>query len=147
MIKSYSKINLFLKVLKKNQNGLHIIQSSVMLLNLYDKINIKNTNKNLDEIHFTGQFKNNINIKNNSITKSLKILRKYGLINKSCKYKIVVEKKILQSNFNTVSTQFQHNTQWHYIILYYIILYYIILYYIILYYIILYYAILYYIIL
>ena len=94
MIKSYSKINLFLKVLKKNQNGLHIIQSSVMLLNLYDKINIKNTNKNLDEIHFTGQFKNNINIKNSSITKSLKTLRKYGLINKTCQYKIVVEKKI-----------------------------------------------------
>ena len=38
MIKSYSKINLFLKVLKKNSNGLHNTQSNVMLLDLHDKI-------------------------------------------------------------------------------------------------------------
>ena len=69
MIKSYSKINLFLKVLKKNNNGLHNIQSSVMLLNLYDQIIIKNTNKNQDEIKLIGKFKKKINSKNNSITK------------------------------------------------------------------------------
>ncbi|MDA9091755.1 4-(cytidine 5'-diphospho)-2-C-methyl-D-erythritol kinase [Pelagibacteraceae bacterium] len=94
MIKSFSKINLFLKVLKKNSSGLHIIQSSVMLLDLYDKISIKNINKKKDEIKFIGQFKKKINIKNNSITKSLYILRKYGLINRGCKYKIIIEKKI-----------------------------------------------------
>ena len=48
MIKSYSKINLFLRVLKKNSNGLHNIQSSVMLLDLHDRINIKKTNKKQD---------------------------------------------------------------------------------------------------
>jgi 4-diphosphocytidyl-2C-methyl-D-erythritol kinase len=41
MIKSYSKINLFLKILKKNSKGLHNIQSSVMLLDLHDKIDLK----------------------------------------------------------------------------------------------------------
>ena len=61
MIKSYSKINLFLRVLKKNNKGLHDIQSSVMLLNLYDKIILKNTKKSKDDIKFIGQFKKNIN--------------------------------------------------------------------------------------
>ena len=41
MIKSYSKLNLFLRVLKKTSRGLHNIQSSVMLLNLCDHISIK----------------------------------------------------------------------------------------------------------
>ena len=48
MIKAYSKINLFLKILKKKNNGLHDIQSSIMLLDLHDKIRIKNTDKNHD---------------------------------------------------------------------------------------------------
>ena len=45
MLKSYSKINLFLKVLKKNSQGLHNIQSTVMLLNLYDEISVKKIKK------------------------------------------------------------------------------------------------------
>ena len=94
MIKSYSKINLFLKVSKKNRNGLHNIQSSVMLLDLHDQISIKNTNKEQDEIKFIGRFKKNINNKNNSVTKSLYILRKHGLISKKKKYKITINKKI-----------------------------------------------------
>ena len=71
MIKSYSKVNLFLRVLKKNSNKLHNIQSSVMLLDLHDRISIKSTSKKKDEINFVGQFKSNIN-KNNTITKSLR---------------------------------------------------------------------------
>ena len=94
MIKSYSKINLFLKVLKKNRDGLHNIQSSVMLLDLYDQISIKNISKKRDEINFIGQFKKNIDHRNNSITKSLYLLRKYGLINKKKKYKVIINKKI-----------------------------------------------------
>ena len=94
MINSYSKINLFLKVFKKNSSGLHNIQSSVMLLSLHDKIEIKNINGKKDKIIFTGKFKKNIKYKNNSITKSLNILRRHNLINKSDKYKIIVEKKI-----------------------------------------------------
>ena len=94
MIKSYSKINLFLKVLKKNRNRLHNIQSSVVLLNLYDRIIIKKINKKQDEINFIGKFKKDINKKNNSITKSLYVLRRYGFINKANKYKISIEKNI-----------------------------------------------------
>ena len=56
MIKSHSKINLFLKVLKKNNKGLHNIQSSVMLLDLHDDISIKKINKKEDNIKFIGQF-------------------------------------------------------------------------------------------
>ena len=82
MIKSFSKINLFLKVLKKNNKGLHNIQSSVMLLDLHDKISLKKINKNKDNIEFTGQFKKKINKKTNTISKSLFLLRKHNLIDK-----------------------------------------------------------------
>ena len=76
MIKSYSKITLFLRVLSKNTNGLHNIQSSVMLLDLHDQISIKNISKNKDEIKFIGEFKKKISNKNNSIVKSMNILRR-----------------------------------------------------------------------
>ena len=82
MIKSYSKINLFLKVIKKNNKGLHNIQSSVMLLDLHDQISLKKINKNKDNIKFIGRFKKNININTNTISKSLFLLRKHNLIEK-----------------------------------------------------------------
>jgi len=94
MIKSFSKINLFLKVLKKNNKGLHIIQSSVMLLDLHDKISLKKINKNKDNIEFTGQFKKKINKKTNTISKSLFLLRKHNLIDKKKRYKITIKKNI-----------------------------------------------------
>ena len=94
MIKSYSKINLFLKVLKKNNKGLHNIQSSVMLLDLHDQISLKKINKNKDSIEFIGRFKKNINRNKNTISKSLLILRKQNLIDKKKKYKITVNKQI-----------------------------------------------------
>ena len=94
MIKSYSKINLFLKVLKKNSKGLHDIQSSVLLVDLHDNISIKTTNKKKDNIKFIGQFKKNINKEKNTITKSLSLLRKHNLIDQKKKYKITINKKI-----------------------------------------------------
>ena len=94
MIKSYSKINLFLKVLKKNTKGLHDIQSSTMLLDLYDNISLKEINKNKDNIEFIGQFKKNINKNINTISKSLSLLRKHNLINKKKRYKVRVNIKI-----------------------------------------------------
>ena len=93
MIKSYSKINLFLKVLKKNRKGLHDIQSSVMLLDLYDQISLKKINKNKDSIEFIGHFKKKINKNTNTISKSLFLLRKHNLIDEN-RYKIIVSKKI-----------------------------------------------------
>ena len=94
MIKSFSKINLFLKVLKKNNKGLHNVQSSVMLLDLHDQISLKKINKNKDSIEFIGRFKKNINRNKNTISKSLLILRKQNLIDKKKKYKITVNKQI-----------------------------------------------------
>ena len=94
MIKSFSKINLFLKVLKKNNKGLHNVQSSVMLLDLHDQISLKKINKNKDSIKFIGRFKKNINRNTNTISKSLFLLRKNNLIDEKKKYKITVNKKI-----------------------------------------------------
>ncbi|MDA1197827.1 MAG: hypothetical protein O3B80_01940 [Proteobacteria bacterium] len=94
MIKSFSKINLFLRVLKKTSRGLHNIQSSVMLLNLCDHISIKKINKKHDKIKFIGQFKKKIISKSNSITKSIYLLRKHGFISKRNKYEIIIDKKI-----------------------------------------------------
>ena len=94
MIKSYSKINLFLRVLKKNKNGLHNIQSSVMLLDFCDQISVKSIIAKYDEINFIGQFKKKINNKKNSITKSLNILRDHGLVSKKKRFKIIINKKI-----------------------------------------------------
>ena len=94
MIKSYAKINLFLKVLKKNNKGLHNIQSCAMLCSLYDGINLKKINKNKDNIKFIGQFKKNINTKVNTISKSLFLLRKHNLINTKNRYKITINKNI-----------------------------------------------------
>ena len=94
MLKSYSKINLFLKVLNKNKKRLNNIQYSVMLLSLHDKISLKKINKNKDNIEFIGRFKKNINKNSNTISKSLFLLRKYNLIDQKKRYKITVNKKI-----------------------------------------------------
>jgi 4-diphosphocytidyl-2-C-methyl-D-erythritol kinase len=94
MIKSYCKINLFLKVLKKNNTGLHDIQSTTMLIGLHDKISIKKVKKKKDEIIFSGPFKKNISITTNTITSALSILRTQNLIQPDKRYKIVVNKKV-----------------------------------------------------
>ena len=94
MMKSYSKINLFLRVLKKNIRGLHDIQSTTMLLTLHDKIIIKKIKKNKDVVVFNGPFKKNINTKLNTITSTLSLLRSQNLINPNKKYKIIINKQI-----------------------------------------------------
>ena len=94
MIKSYCKINLFLKVLKKNNRNLHNIQSAVMILDLHDKINIKKIQKKKNEVVFTGIFKKNINSKTNTVVSTLSLLRNHNLIDKNKRYKIIVNKRI-----------------------------------------------------
>ena len=94
MIKSYCKINLSLRVIKKLKNGLHDIQSNVFQLNLFDQIKIKKTHKKKDLVTWRGKFKNFINKKKNSIIDMLKILRSNGIISKQIKYEIIVNKKI-----------------------------------------------------
>ena len=70
-IKSYSKINLTLKVLKKFKNGMHDIETNSVLLNLYDEIFLKKNKK--DTVIFKGKFKDKINQKKNTITDTLKL--------------------------------------------------------------------------
>ena len=90
IIKSYSKINLTLKVLKKLKNGLHDIETNSVLINVFDELNIKKSQK--DIIIFKGKFKNKINSKKNTVTDTLKRLRNLKLINNF--YKVVVKKNI-----------------------------------------------------
>ena len=52
LLKSYSKINLFLNVNNKIKNGLHEIQSYFCLINLSDKIKINLIKKKKDKIMF-----------------------------------------------------------------------------------------------
>ena len=92
IIKSFSKINLTLKVNSKTKNGLHEIQSLYTWINLYDIIKINKIKKNKDKIIFKGTFSNSVNNRNNTVHNLLKILRKLNLI--SNYYSIIVTKNI-----------------------------------------------------
>ncbi len=94
MIKSFCKINLSLKVLKKLKIGLHDIQSNTMLLNLHDTLKVKKFHGKKDIIIFKGNFKKMVNKSKNSVSDTIRILRKKNLIKKENKYKIIVNKKI-----------------------------------------------------
>ena len=80
IIKSYSKINLSLKVNSKSRSGLHEIQSLYCLINLNDKIKINKARQKKDIISFKGPFAKFINNRNNSVIKTLKKLRELKLI-------------------------------------------------------------------
>ena len=92
-IKSYCKINLFLKVVKKLKNGYHNIISLVTFCELHDVISITKINSSKDKINFTGKFKNGINNKSNTATKVLDLLRKNNLVRNNF-FKINIEKNI-----------------------------------------------------
>ena len=92
VIKSYSKINLSLKVNYKSKNGLHDIQSIYCLINLFDRIKINKIKRRKDEIIFKGPFAKFIQNKNNSVLILLTILRKLNLI--SDYYSIIITKNI-----------------------------------------------------
>ena len=95
ILKSYCKINLFLSVGRKlKRYKLHNIQSLIFFINLYDQIQIKKINSSKDNIKFFGKFSNYVNKKNNSITKSLSLLRTRGFINEKDKFKIIVKKNV-----------------------------------------------------
>ena len=94
MIKSYCKINLSLKVLKKLKNGLHDIESNTFLIDLHDTIKIAKINKKGDEVIFIGRFKKLVNKFKNSIFDTLSLLRANQLIKKKDKYRIIINKKI-----------------------------------------------------
>ena len=78
-LKSPAKINLSLKIGKKINYKYHNIQSVIFLINLHDKITIKKITKKKDILKFTGKFKKNIKLKNNSVSQSMYFLRKKKL--------------------------------------------------------------------
>ena len=92
-IKSYCKINLSLKIIKKLKNGYHNISSLITFSDLHDVIRISKIKKPKDKITFSGKFCNNINKKSNTITSVLKTLREKELI-KNQSFKINVKKNI-----------------------------------------------------
>ena len=67
MIKSYCKINIFLRVGGKLKNGLHNIQANNMLLELHDDIRIKPIIKKKDKIIFKGKFAKHVSKKENTV--------------------------------------------------------------------------------
>ena len=92
--KSFAKINLCLNVGKKfNKTGLHNIQSLVCLINLFDEIKINESKSKKDKIKFIGKFSDNVSLRKNTITDTLSLLRKRGIINHNTKYNILVKKK------------------------------------------------------
>ena len=48
-----------------------------------------------DKIKFTGKFSDNVSLKKNTITDTLSLLRKRGIIDHNTKYNILVKKKSL----------------------------------------------------
>ena len=92
-IKSYCKINLSLKVLKKLNSGYHNIISLITFSDLHDVISISRIRELKDEISFSGKFKRGINKKSNTITKVLNLLRSNKLL-KNQAFKINVQKNI-----------------------------------------------------
>ena len=79
-IKSYCKINLTLRVIKKLSNNYHNIISLITFCNLHDIISISKIKSSKDKISFSGEFKKGINRQSNTVTKILNLLRKSKLL-------------------------------------------------------------------
>ena len=92
-LKSFCKINLLLNVVKKLNNGYNEIESLITFCNLYDVIYIKEIDNYKDQISFSGKFKNNINLKSNTVTEVLRQLRKRRFL-KNRSFRINVKKNI-----------------------------------------------------
>ena len=92
IIKSYSKINLTLRVNSKSRNGLHEIQTLYSWINLIDIIKIIKVKKEEEKISFKGPFAKLVKDKDNSVYNVLKKLRELNLI--SNYYSIEITKNI-----------------------------------------------------
>ena len=92
-IKSFCKINLSLRVIKKLNNGYHNIMSLITFCDLYDVITISKIRNSKDKISFSGKFKKGISKKSNTTTKILNLLRKTKLL-KNQAFKINIQKNI-----------------------------------------------------
>ena len=93
IIKSFCKINLYLRVTKKLNNGYHNIQSLITFCELHDLISISKIRSLNDKISFSGKFKKNINHKSNTVTEVLDLLRKNKFFERQA-FKINIQKNI-----------------------------------------------------
>ena len=96
-IKSYCKINLTLRVIKKLNNGYHSIKSLITFCDLYDVISISKINGPKDHISFSGKFKKGINKKSNTIVKVLNLIRKKNFFKRQM-FRINIQKNIPQGS-------------------------------------------------
>ena len=96
-IKSFCKINLSLRVLKKLNNGYHSIKSLITFCDLCDTISISKIKGSKDHITFSGKFKKGINKKSNTVIKVLQQLRKRNFFKKQM-FKINIKKNIPQGS-------------------------------------------------
>jgi len=92
-VKSFCKINLTLKVLKRLSNGYHSISSLITFCGPRDVISVTETKNIKDKISFSGRFKKGIDSELNTISAVLNLLRKTKLI-KNKFYKISIQKNI-----------------------------------------------------
>tara|TARA_Y100000590_G_scaffold400202_1_gene484076 strand:- start:3068 stop:3931 length:864 start_codon:yes stop_codon:yes gene_type:complete len=92
-IKSFCKINLYLRVIKKLNNGYHNIISLITFCDLYDVITISKIKNSKDKISFSGKFKKNISKNSNTVIKTLNLLRKNKLLRNQV-FKININKNI-----------------------------------------------------
>ena len=74
VLSSYAKINLSLRINSRRKDGLHEIQSYFCLINVADKIKIKEIKEKKDKIFFKGPFSKLINKNNNSIIDLFKFI-------------------------------------------------------------------------
>ncbi|MCE2992656.1 MAG: 4-(cytidine 5'-diphospho)-2-C-methyl-D-erythritol kinase [Alphaproteobacteria bacterium] len=89
-LQSKAKINLFLNLTGKRENGYHLLESFFALLDLYDLVSIYET-KSIDEVIVT-QNSCHLKIDDNIVCKVLSYLREHGYIDNY--FKIVIEKNI-----------------------------------------------------
>jgi len=94
-LKSYAKINLSLRVLRKLKK-IHQIETLICFINHYDKILIKQSDHKKHEVIFNGKFSKEIPRKN-TVTKLLEILDNKKLL-KNKKYLIKIKKNIPQKS-------------------------------------------------
>ena len=92
-LRSYAKINLSLRIIKKLNNNFHKIESLVSFLQLSDTILIKEIKSKRDKIYIEGKFKKGIKINSNTLTKTLNIFRKNYLL-KDRRFEIILKKNI-----------------------------------------------------
>ena len=96
-IKSFCKINLSLRVLKRLGNGYHNIKSLVTFCDLHDVILISKIKGVNDKISFSGKFKKGVDKKSNTITNVLYLLRKRSFFQNQA-FRIDIQKNIPQGS-------------------------------------------------